>query len=87
MLRFGPFRQNCFPRSLDRGFIEADVIVMSGLPVNGFPRSLDRVFIEASLSRRLAIADQSFPRSLDRGFIEARGRAARRDGSEPFRDH
>ena len=60
-----------FPRSIDRGLIEAvrewDICSVVRL----FPRSIDRGLIEASPLCRSATRVVLFPRSIDRGLIEA----------------
>ncbi len=64
-------RLTTFPRSIDRGSIEAAVksVVPAGEPC--FPRSIDRGSIEAGRDPSLTTNTHSFPRSIDRGSIEA----------------
>ena len=61
-----------FPRSADRGLIEAVASQLGISPSTPFPRSADRGLIEAwsSCGPRCASAT-AFPRSADRGLIEA----------------
>ena len=72
-------RGELFPRSIDRGPIEAMPVVQAhGCATNQFPRSIDRGPIEAGSGAMRMCQKRSFPRSIDRGPIEARiGRANR----------
>ena len=60
-----------FPRSEDRGLIEALQPVLIFWGRRKFPRSEDRGLIEAFARRVALIARRTFPRSEDRGLIEA----------------
>jgi len=60
-----------FPRSKDRGLIEAAEATRSAGSAANFPRSKDRGLIEARPESSLTIIATTFPRSKDRGLIEA----------------
>ena len=65
-----------FPRSNDRGLIEAEPRPPGHSKCPGlFPRSNDRGLIEAFHSFTAAARKAPFPRSNDRGLIEASGTA------------
>ena len=63
-----------FPRSIDRGLIEAlQQLTASAKGLVTFPRSIDRGLIEAAYGALVkAFLVVVFPRSIDRGLIEAR---------------
>ena len=67
-----------FPRSIDRGLIEARAISDCGSPHAVFPRSIDRGLIEALLNSWHRGRKLAFPRSADRGLIEAANWVAQR---------
>src|SRR5437016_4597621 len=61
-----------FPRSIDRGPIEACKPTPASWPLLSFPRSIDRGPIEARQGVRACRCWRAlFPRSIDRGPIEA----------------
>jgi len=60
-----------FPRSIDRGPIEATVVAFCNCGGAVFPRSIDRGPIEALFNATHVKYDVGFPRSIDRGPIEA----------------
>ncbi len=60
-----------FPRSYDRGPIEADDVDLAVPHGRRFPRSYDRGPIEATYALSMTYASVTFPRSYDRGPIEA----------------
>ena len=60
-----------FPRSKDRGLIEAPTTAASSTGMRWFPRSKDRGLIEATTSVACPARSPTFPRSKDRGLIEA----------------
>src|SRR5579875_3250034 len=76
-----------FPRSFDRGPIEAHLLSISTVTAPPFPRSFDRGPIEATCLPRRCPSPSSFPRSFDRGPIEAGGAPAGALPLEDFRDH
>ena len=60
-----------FPRSIDRGPIEAPKGRIGVRHARAFPRSIDRGPIEAGDARLRVEPIGQFPRSIDRGPIEA----------------
>jgi len=61
-----------FPRSIERGLIEAAASSARSGRRDTFPRSIERGLIEAKTRRRtMSSALGSFPRSIERGLIEA----------------
>ena len=60
-----------FPRSIDRGLIEASSASSATDRGLSFPRSIDRGLIEAGAGRPVHVDVLAFPRSIDRGLIEA----------------
>ena len=60
-----------FPRSKERGFIEASGGAQIQVPPSHFPRSKERGFIEAPVQVVVVGHLVFFPRSKERGFIEA----------------
>ena len=60
-----------FPRSKERGLIEACVPRMSQAERLSFPRSKERGLIEANLLSHVFRLTPAFPRSKERGLIEA----------------
>ena len=69
--RVGATPRRLFPRSKDRGLIEARAPATRMLVIAAFPRSKDRGLIEASIRRLIPPETCLFPRSKDRGLIEA----------------
>jgi len=77
-----------FPRSRDRGLIEAISARPSGSASRKFPRSRDRGLIEANMrSGTVARVIPLFPRSRDRGLIEATIPRSLWQQAWRFRDH
>ena len=65
-----------FPRSYERGSIEACVLISPLLRIHEFPRSYERGSIEAPRSKTdFPNPRAGFPRSYERGSIEAQTRA------------
>jgi len=60
-----------FPRSIERGLIEASPVVARRFPSGEFPRSIERGLIEAKNGYRPHYYTLWFPRSIERGLIEA----------------
>ena len=60
-----------FPRSPERGFVEARSYRASRFYADCFPRSPERGFVEARLDHVLPMFLRIFPRSPERGFVEA----------------
>src|ERR1035437_166427 len=76
-----------FPRSRDRGLIEATRRhrhLWNGVI---FPRSRDRGLIEADRTDPCVMPRRLFPRSRDRGLIEARPLTEHPSWTLDFRDH
>ena len=74
-----------FPRSADRGLIEATAVWLNEPLVSPFPRSADRGLIEAPGLPTSQHLIRRFPRSADRGLIEAPVAFRKRNPSD-FRD-
>ena len=74
-----------FPRSIDRGLIEAPrrPFASPSRAICPFPRSIDRGLIEAVASADCAqyFGLRTFPRSIDRGLIEAHKCEGNREAS------
>ena len=68
-----------FPRSYDRGIIEADNYVASVAKSTGFPRSYDRGIIEAGKIWPNARIAGAFPRSYDRSHQRETGLVVQMD--------
>ena len=64
-------KETIFPRSFERGPIEADLIYSYILHILLFPRSFERGPIEASPDLVNRTHAEQFPRSFERGPIEA----------------
>ena len=65
-------RKSIYPRSSDRGLIEATSRDSQRQPRQSYPRSSDRGLIEASDKAGDVPRQQArYPRSSDRGLIEA----------------
>ena len=75
-----------FPRSIDRGLIEAPVPRTVPDSRDAFPRSIDRGLIEAWMPWWPSSRSPSFPRSIDRGLIEAEGSQVTLKVGYRFRD-
>ncbi len=77
-----------FPRSHDRGRIEALRACRFAPPSPSFPRSHDRGRIEASTAPARPLGQCGFPRSHDRGRIEATSDYnAAKTAASPFHGH
>jgi len=61
-----------FPRSTERGPIEARLVALRHKGTRQFPRSTERGPIEAKVIPGMVIFIGEFPRSTERGPIEAR---------------
>ena len=69
---FQPTRATCFfPRSKERGLIEATRLVECPSSKDRFPRSKERGLIEADIAAYDTLQNERFPRSKERGLIEA----------------
>ena len=60
-----------FPRSQERGLIEAPLVAQSSWDPSLFPRSQERGLIEAVRICSEHVRHSMFPRSQERGLIEA----------------
>ena len=70
--RYAPAEIMEFPRSSERGSIEALLRTAANAAIGAFPRSSERGSIEAMRVRFLCGPMVLFPRSSERGSIEAR---------------
>ena len=82
MQRLAP--EHLFPRSAERGSIEAIKARIGGNLRWLFPRSAERGSIEANLDLSLLADLPEFPRSAERGSIEAKLRAILRSAISCF---
>ena len=81
-------QQECsiFPRSIDRGLIEARRTPPADLRLQNFPRSIDRGLIEAQPGGLRPGSLRPFPRSIDRSLIGAICPLTTLDTGLSFRD-
>ena len=77
--------RNYFPRSKERGLIEAFLAGGFSNSDPAFPRSKERGLIEAYMQTTQRRTRKTFPRSKERGLIEACMISRLRDVLRPFR--
>jgi len=64
-------RRKKFPRSIERGPVEASDIAAIEKRIAAFPRSIERGPVEAEKIKEKTTNKLTFPRSIERGPVEA----------------